>query len=1041
MSPLASYTYLRFIPFMTLVLCLYGGVQGQDDYHIAQYASRQGLPQNSVRGLAFDEHGFLWVATEGGIARFDGRSFRVYTEKDHPGLKNQRFTGAYNCNDTSILFVDLLNGMYILSNDRFTTIQQPAVDNHNFIRLRGNPPDPYFLLNDTFFYSESRHALNEHLETINIMPGAGHTVYIASDRIIMQDRRSKKTQTILQTLHADETAAVLNERLLLFKGNGQLQIHQSGTDAFMDCILTDEAGRTWTRSLAGVRVYNRYPFTTLFFTDGNQLYSLIPTQDQNRFRVKTILDKLPENCTVNEIAYRETDQILVLGTDSRGLFIYHPKRFANFTYPNQNTAFSNAYYAQCLIDSTTLLASNALLVDLPTNTAKGFFPYSFNPYILCKDDMGNIYFAQGQNILRFNLATKQKQQIPLQDAFGTNFLSMIDGDLWIGTTMGIGYIRNDSMHWVHKTSFRGEKHAVQCIQPDTKGNVWFGSYFQLYRLNIEKHQLDSFPMFATTDCRVLKLFRDNLYIGTNGSGFYIYHHDHFVQMPSGRNDELSHTHNFIEDAEGYLWIPTNHGLYKTHLDAIDTYLRDTTLQIDYYGYLEEDGIQSVEFNGGCSPTHIMLPDGRLSLPTIVGLVMFKPEETPHFFSKDTLLIESVTVDGEAVPPGNPILIPSNHTNIKISFAGAWWNRPDNQYVTYKLEGLHETFRLCDIDQVSYTIGHLKPGEYTFVLRRRSGFGPSDFTYTRQTFTVLTPWHMKPMAFVSYGIGFLLIVWGSSVVYTRSIRKRNIELQKKVDEQTTALLSSNSKLEENLRKLEASEVNLRKNIRVRDRLISIITHDILTPLRFIGQIARLGAEDKPEDPGMAKRALTDVQNAIHKLFHSTQNLLHWVSYQQEKFKTVSINCSPFAIVEQLMEDFKEMSRFQGNTLINEVPEDDVILADPNVLTIVLHNLLSNAIKYTHQGRIVVRSGIEHSWYLLEVRDTGRGMTATQLETIRKGTALQGDTTLEDVTAGNGIGLTLVADLMRTLNGRWEIDSPEQGGTRVRIFLSLNHPSNT
>jgi signal transduction histidine kinase len=188
--------------------------------------------------------------------------------------------------------------------------------------------------------------------------------------------------------------------------------------------------------------------------------------------------------------------------------------------------------------------------------------------------------------------------------------------------------------------------------------------------------------------------------------------------------------------------------------------------------------------------------------------------------------------------------------------------------------------------------------------------------------------------------------------------------------------------------------------------------------------------------MAKRALTDVQNAVHKLFHSTQNLLHWVSFQQEKFTTASINCSPFAIVEQLMEDFSEMSLFQGNTLINEVPEDDVIRTDPTVLNIILHNLLSNAIKYTQHGEIRVQSAVESNLYILEVRDTGRGMTTAQLEAIRRGTAKQGDTTLEDVTAGNGIGLTLVADLVRALQGRWEIDSPESGGVSVRIFLSLD-----
>jgi len=265
------------------------------------------------------------------------------------------------------------------------------------------------------------------------------------------------------------------------------------------------------------------------------------------------------------------------------------------------------------------------------------------------------------------------------------------------------------------------------------------------------------------------------------------------------------------------------------------------------------------------------------------------------------------------------------------------------------------------------------------------------------------------------------------------------LRRQVDEQTKELMMSNVQLEENVNKLAKTEIQLRKNIQVRDRLISIITHDILTPLRFIGQIARLGAEEKPTDAGLTKRALTDVQNAVHKLFHSTQNLLHWVTYHQESFKTTTINCSPFALVEQLMEDFSEMSRFQGNALNNEVPEDDVILTDPRILTIILHNLLSNAIKYTLHGDITVRSRIEAQWYLLEVSDTGRGMTAAQLEAVQQGKTTHGEISVEDVTAGNGIGLSLVADLVLALHGRWEMDSPEGHGVSVRIMIPLNPPT--
>ena len=996
------------------------------------------MPQNSVRGLVFDKHGFLWMATEGGIARFDGENFRVMNTEDHAPLKNQRFSHAMAISDTSILFIDLLNGMYLLSNDHFTTIQQPDIKNPDITRINGSPPDARFLIQDSFYQAENKRAKLTGQMSFNILPATNHKVFMVSDRIVLADNQLKTLQIIQQKRLPRDLVVLLHDDLLKLDSTNQLYILQSSNGAFEKCTLQDENGQPWQAPSNNTRVFSQYPFEDVFMTDGKKLYKLLPTGDRRKYIFRTILDRLPEHCTIRAIAYRKADDLLVLGTNSRGIFVYHKKNFNTFLQEDQKTEEGNSYYAQCMLDSFSLLCSNGMIFDIANTKSSGYFPFNFSPFALCRDTKNNIYYTSGKYNIRYDLLTRQTHLIKADDAFSTQSYALIDSTVWFGTTRGLGYLRNDSLQWVYKIPFNKDKYSIKCITQDTAGNLWFGTYLQLYRMDARTQTIDSFPLFDNADSRALASIRGNVFIGTYGSGFFVYHQGHFFRMPTGRNNELATTHAFVSDTNGYLWISTNSGLYRTHLDAIDMYLQDTTLLLDYYAYREEDGIRNTEFNGGCSPSYLWLPDGRLSLPTIEGLVMFNPEKTPHYFSADSMIFESIVVDGAKFTPGQTLSIPSSHTNIKIYFAGAWWNSPANEYVYYMLEGFHTQFRLCDINQSAYTIGHLKPGEYTFVLKRRVGFGPQDFIYSRLNFTVLKPWYMETWAYLLYILGFLMVVWLTSVLYARSIRMRNIELQKKVDEQTAKLLNSNIQLEDNLEKLAASELNLRRNIRIRDRLISIITHDILTPLRFIGQIARLGSEEKPEDPGMAKRALTDVQNAVHKLFHSTQNLLHWVSYQQEKFKTVSINCSPFAIVEQLMEDFKEMSRFQDNELINEVPEDDVIQADPNVLSIVLHNLLSNAIKYTQHGRITVRSGSEQKWYILEVSDTGRGMTHAQLEAIRKGTATQGDTTLEDVTAGNGIGLTLVADLMRILRGRWEIDSPEGGGTRVRIFLSIDLP---
>jgi signal transduction histidine kinase len=945
------------------------------------------------------------------------------------------------CIDNSIVFSDELNGIYILANERFTTLQSPDAKNRIIINMTGGLPNTQFLFQDTFFMTESRRTLEAGLPSIIILPLDSNKLYVISDRIVLLDLIRHQKQIIREGRTAGDNFVLLKGQLLWIDIHDKMHRLRPGTKIFEPVTLLDQTGNAWEGSFAGSNMFSQFPFEDAFINAGQLLYKLIPTSDLHQYVIQKLLNEVPENCKINAVAYRKEEEVLVLGTDARGLFVYQPKYLNTFIYEHPPDAITNTYYAQSLIDSTTVLTGNRLLIDVGTHEVKEIFPVHFNPLLLCTDEKGNLFFARGLMLYRYNPRTKQSFQIGTDVQFGLHAITRIDTTIWIGTTVGIGYLQQDSVHWVQRTIDRGERYGIKSMTIDSKGDIWFGSYFQLYRHSRETGHLDSFPLFRNADCRTLAIVDGKLFIGTYGKGYFVYDHGEFIRMPVGRNDELSNVHAFIEDENQYLWITTNRGLYKTHINAVNAFIKDTAQTLDYYTYQEEDGIRSTEFNGGCSPSYLWLPDKLLSLPTIEGLVMFKPSQTPQFFPKDTLVFDAIEIDGKTTRPGHTIKIPANHSNVTVHFAGAWWSRSYNQYVSYKLEGLHSQYQLCAIDQASYAMGHLKTGKYTLWVKRRCGLGAEDFVYSKLHFIVETPWYGKTWAYFMYASVFLLLLWGTSVLKTRSIHQRNIALKKHVAIQTAKLVSSNLQLEDNLQKLADSERNLRKNIRIRDRLISIITHDILTPLRFIGQIARLGCEDNPGEDGMAKRALTDVQNAVHKLFHSTQNILHWVTYQQDHFKISSTNCSPFALVEQLMEDFREMSRFQGNILLNEVPEDDVILTDPRILNIVLHNLLSNAIKYTKNGYVHVRSRVVGRWYLLEVSDSGRGMTPVQLEAIRQGTSRQGEISVEDITAGTGIGLSLVADLMHALRGRWEIDSPEDIGVRVRIFISLDQQAPT
>ncbi|MFN6114923.1 MAG: two-component regulator propeller domain-containing protein, partial [Flavobacteriales bacterium] len=77
---------------LALLQCLIGlsEATAQQGWSVQQFTAENGLPQNSVASLAFDSSGYLWITTEGGLVRYDGRSMRVFSTRTDTVLRDDR---------------------------------------------------------------------------------------------------------------------------------------------------------------------------------------------------------------------------------------------------------------------------------------------------------------------------------------------------------------------------------------------------------------------------------------------------------------------------------------------------------------------------------------------------------------------------------------------------------------------------------------------------------------------------------------------------------------------------------------------------------------------------------------------------------------------------------------------------------------------------------------------------------------------------------------------------------------------------------------
>ncbi len=1008
----------------------------QDDYAWQQYTSRQGLPQNSIRSMAFDQHGFLWLATHAGIARFDGQNFQYFRREDYPVVSNGRYVELLRFDDSTLYFKSERDPPFYRRHATFVSLSIPEERLYHYQdALIGQMPSMDYRMLSKVYRRAVAHGGYSWLNKTALLPLDEHRVWIFSKNIWLHDYQA---DTLIARFdpHPIQPQRYLPvaRQLLILDKNGSFFKWDIRREGFSKVHLESPDGSRLDQPFTGARIFCPYPYDCAFIQHANRLYQLTPSGTPHTYIASVILENLPENCKVLSLAYWNENNTIALGTDSRGLFVYRPKPMQTLILESEDNNAFNSFYSLSLIDSNNLLSSYGHQIQIDSFAATGRLGFPIHPLNFCIDEEQWLWtFDKNRVLYARDVPQYDQQEVALPGVVGISLLVHRNGRVWLGYRAELGYFTKRSKG-VYFRCVEEHYPRVQCMAIGPWGNLWLGARNGLYRVDTLSGIKDTITIFEEAEVRTIERFGDLMFIGTYGQGYYVHDGRQLYNMPKGEDGALSHVHAFFKDCQGYIWITTNRGLFKTRLDALSNYLKDPGQGLFYYKYLEEYGIRNAEFNGGAFPNNQPLPDGKVVFPSMQGLVFVDPSRLPHTFAPDSILVERVYAWPDKQPLPAPYRIPADHNAVEVHFATAWWDQPYNLDLQYRLEGLHDAFQSCPSNQRQLSFGRLRPGKYRLFLRRRTGYQSTDFLYASINFEVLQPWYWSTWAYVGYAIALLIIVGLSNRLYSYTVRSHNRTLQRLVSDRTAELQSANQQLAENLNQLQRSENQLRQNVAIKNQLISIFTHDILPPLKFITMVSQAVTRQTERNPKNDLEAMTNVRNASARLYQNTQHILHWIQYQQEQFAVQKVTCSPYALVEELIENIRELGQARDNQLINQVPEDDIIFCDPRILSIILYNLLSNAVKFTTGGVVQVYGKRRGQNYLLGIADNGCGMSPEQLKQVRQRQSDPASLYSDAPTAGNSVGLLLVDELVTLIDGTWTIQSPGWNqGVTVEILL--------
>lgn len=995
------------------------GLNAQNDFHIYNYTTKNGLPENNLIKIHLAKDGYLWIAFGNGLLRFDGNNFKKINTSDTPFPNvfiNQTLNGEKYFMDASGYIIHFDNGI-------IDTLRKGSDNALNYLNIKGVLPDINTYLELTTPHVNETVDKEWDLNPLIMFPVNSKEYIVRTKTGVAWFKGKTKIKELNLEQYKGRKFFSVSDHIYFFHDNNRLSRLNLTTWQTEACILSGKLNHSNISEQNIIRLYWNSNNSDPCFQYDYSLYQIeADSSNPNHIITDEIISSLPQNTLITSVIYNKADQLVLISTDIKGLYVYKRNCFKTLVYDKPEAGTNNSYFCQVALDSNTIYTEwnrEFTIHGAKKSRFNLIRNYSENIFV---DKRNNFWYVQNSDLVRFDPSTGRKKiiynptgEIPL--------CYYEEGDsLWVGMVKSFGCVVNDSIKHIY--TFNNNQSNFNILQIQRLENkLWICSYTGIYRYNTATGAMDTLHALSSKFTYHFTDLDDYIMISTFGRGYFMYHDNIVKLMPSGEKDALKQVHAFIRDKNDFIWLMTNTGLFKTKFSDLKKYFSDTTYSIPFIQYNEENGILNPEFNGGGEPTYLRLKNGFVSLPNVEGLVWFKPENIVDAPTNLSIHIDKIIVDGVGIKKDSALLFPSNTQTIYVEFSSPHWGNAENLNREYMLKGFNDQWVTLPPTQTSVDFSGLKSGHYTFIIRKQNGLNDDlKFITASFNFTIKKKFYEQIWFWLLMIIVALFIIVTAARLYARNIKRKNIVLETNVRLRTAELMRVNDEL--------------KNSVSIKDKLISILSHDIVTPLRFISMVARKSSNENAKlDSHQLQTLLGEIRNTSEKLHDNAQNILLWIKQQNKRIEVKKSNVAIGALTEEITEQLQDIAASNGSIIVNSISYDDIIQSDENILSIIIHNIVSNAIKFTMNGKIEFSSKENSSSYIISIEDNGSGISKEQLNRIRK--ILNKEIIPEPEQSsgkhGFGLGYIIISELSSLINITVEVNSESDKGTTVTLII--------
>jgi signal transduction histidine kinase len=260
---------------------------------------------------------------------------------------------------------------------------------------------------------------------------------------------------------------------------------------------------------------------------------------------------------------------------------------------------------------------------------------------------------------------------------------------------------------------------------------------------------------------------------------------------------------------------------------------------------------------------------------------------------------------------------------------------------------------------------------------------------------------------------------------------------KVEQLSTELAESNKNQErvisERTAELHQQSTDLQRYNEVKDKILSIIAHDLRSPIASLSSVITLAEIGGKEDLDDIRSFFNSVKPHIDNLNLTIDNLFVWANNQIDGKRMNTTNLSLNSVIARVFPLYDLVAKQKQIKLVNSAKEPIVVRADNSHLELVLRNLISNAIKFTKDsGTVEILSRVIEGEVEVIIKDTGIGISEENIKKIFD-TQTHYTTYGTNNEKGTGLGLRLCQEYVQFNGGRIWIESELGKGSSVHFTL--------